>query len=300
MESAQGEGEVLAGRYRLGEVLGRGASALVFAAADTFTGSAVAVKLAPSAAPETGMGATLCSEARVLERLRSSGRGAGFAALIDAGVSGGREFLVLELVEGVNLRRQLRSSRPSCEQVLGWAEELLGTLALVHSLHVVHRDIKPANIMIRPTNMIREVQLPGGRQSAVLTDFGTALTTDSSEATADGTTTGTAAYLSPEQAIGESVGPASDIYSLGLVLIECLSGTPAFPGPPLESAVARLLRSPVIPAEAPRPVAQLLAAMTNREPNCRPDAVEALNVLATARDAPPVPPDTGAVLAPAA
>jgi eukaryotic-like serine/threonine-protein kinase len=90
----------------------------------------------------------------------------------------------------------------------------------------------------------------------------------------DGSFVGTAAYVSPEQAKGEPLGPPSDIYSLGLVLLECLTGVVSYPGEPLPSALARLLRAPDIPAGLDQPWIRLLTAMTETEPAARPSARE--------------------------
>src|SRR5438128_319168 len=108
----------------------------------------------------------------------------------------------------------------------------------------VHPDIKPANLLVPDP-------VPGSRsrRPAKLTDFGIARMADAARLTITNTTIGTANYLSPEQARGEVVGTPSDLYSLGLVLLECLKGAVEFPGGAVESAVARLLRDPVVPPE---------------------------------------------------
>ncbi len=101
----------------------------------------------------------------------------------------------------------------------------------MHDHGVIHRDLKPANILLQTGN---------GRTRAMLTDFGIAHLIDGSRLTATGSVMGTAAFLSPEQALGKPLTPASDIYSLGLVLIECLTGERVFPGSGIESAAVRL------------------------------------------------------------
>src|SRR5205823_4403033 len=135
-------------------------------------------------------------------------------------------------------------------------------LAYVHGHGTIHRDIKPANILID-----REGQ-------PKITDFGIARLVDSARRTATGVTVGTAAYLSPEQVTGAEVGPACDVYSLGLVLLECLTGRREYPGTGAEAALARLHRPPEIPASLPRPWPGLLAAMTDSDPSRRPAAAE--------------------------
>jgi serine/threonine protein kinase len=137
----------------------------------------------------------------------------------------------------------------------------------VHSLGIIHRDIKPGNILL--------VQIrPGEPLRPKLTDFGIARIADSARLTATGTMVGTAAYLSPEQAMGSPLSPATDIYSLGLVLLECIKQNVEYPGNAVESAVARIHRSPEIPADMPAEWAGLIRSMTAIEPLERPTAAD--------------------------
>ena len=114
-----------------------------------------------------------------------------------------------------------------------------GALAAVHRPGLVHRDIKPANILMSRTGDVK------------LSDFGIARELEAERLTAAADVIGTAAYLSPEQARGAEVGPPTDVYALGLVLLESLTGRREFPGKAVESAVARLLRDPVVPDDLP-------------------------------------------------
>ncbi|MFP5316578.1 MAG: protein kinase domain-containing protein, partial [Actinomycetes bacterium] len=117
-----------------------------------------------------------------------------------------------------------------------------------------------------------------------LTDFGIARMVEATHSTAHGATIGTANYLSPEQAEGTRVEPSSDIYSLGLVLLECLTGEKAFPGPVVEAAVARLLRDPEVPESLGADWVSLLTRMTARDPQARPDAHEVALALRVGSD----------------
>src|SRR5205823_10615414 len=111
--------------------------------------------------------------------------------------------------------------------------ELSDALGYIHARGIVHRDVKPSNVLIEENGHAR------------LGDFGIARLVDATHITAPATAIGTAAYMAPEQLDGENtVGPAADMYSLGLVLLECLTGTKAFTGPPHEVALARLVRDP--------------------------------------------------------
>src|SRR6185437_6676062 len=137
-----------------------------------------------------------------------------------------------------------------------------GALAAVHSFGLVHRDIKPANILISTTGDVK------------LSDFGIARELEAERLTAAADVIGTAAYLSPEQARGAEVGPPTDVYALGLVLLESLTGRREYPGQAVESAVARLLRDPVIPENLPGSWPTLLRAMTQSDPAQRPTAAD--------------------------
>jgi len=142
-------------------------------------------------------------------------------------------------------------------------------LESVHSRGIVHRDLKPGNILVEPS------ELPPLLLRTKLADFGIAHLLGSDRVTRTGTMVGTAAYASPEQVNGEAATSASDVYSLGLVAIECLSGRPAFEGTASESLIARLTRDPELPAGLPPAWTVLLASMTARDPHGRPTALAA-------------------------
>ena len=155
-----------------------------------------------------------------------------------------RPFLTMELVDGQDLRTRIRHSPLPLAEIAVIGAGVSDALAYVHSLGIIHRDIKPANILLVPVR-------PGEPLRPKLTDFGIARMVDGTRLTATGTMVGTAAYLSPEQSRGADLGPASDIYSLGLVLLECIKGELEYPGSAVESAVARLHRAPGIPDTVP-------------------------------------------------
>ena len=164
----------------------------------------------------------------------------------------------MELVDGQDLRSRIRHSPVPFDELAVIGAGLADALAYVHSLGIIHRDIKPANVLL--------VQVrPGEPLRPKLTDFGIARIVDGTRLTATGTMVGTAAYLSPEQARGADMGPASDIYSLGSV---------EYPGSAVESAVARLHRAPVVPDGVPAEWAQLIRAMTALDPLDRPAAAD--------------------------
>jgi serine/threonine protein kinase len=178
----------------------------------------------------------------------------------------GPAYLVREFVDGQSLAQRLASGPMGAADVALLGRQLAETLTYLHGRGVVHRDIKPANILLQAA--------ADGPERARLTDFGVARLLDSSRITSVGTTVGTANYLSPEQATGAEVGPPADIYALGLVLLECLTGQVAYPGSGVEAAVARLHRPPHIPAAIGPGWVRLLRMMTAHDPAARPSAAE--------------------------
>ena len=260
--------EVLGGRYRLNEVIGRGGMSSVYSARDENLGRDVALKLFAPQAPDTEELKRQEAEIQLLATLNHPG----LVTLFDAGIDTRipdepRPFLTMELVEGQDLRGRIRHSRVPLEELAVIGAGIADALAYVHGLGVIHRDIKPANILL--------VQIrPGEPLRPKLTDFGIARIADSTRLTTTGTMVGTAAYLSPEQALGQPLSAATDIYSFGLVLIECIKGTVEYPGGAVESAVARLHRAPEIPDDLPAEWAQLLRSMTAVEPLERPSAAD--------------------------
>jgi serine/threonine protein kinase len=192
----------------------------------------------------------------------------GLVTVYDVGDDHGRAYFVMQLIEGDTLAQRIRRGPLPLGDVIALGAALADALGYVHRRGVVHRDVKPGNVLL------------DGDGRAHLSDFGIAAVRDAAPVTAAGMVIGTASYLSPEQVRGEAVTPAVDIYALGLVLIECLTGRREYPGNALEAAVARLHRRPVVPIGLPESLRALLIAMTADDPAARPDADE---VLAAAR-----------------
>ena len=198
--------------------------------------------------------------------------------MLDAGTHpdrGGRRirYIVMPLVRGMDLQERLRGPRIAARNIAEIGYDLAEALEYVHAQNVVHRDVKPSNILLV------DYGNDAPRARAKLTDFGIAVADDIEHFTATGSTTGTAAYLSPEQAAGEQVGAPTDIYAAGLVLLQCFTRTIEFPGTAVESAMARLSRQPRIPEYLPENWRVLLTSMTDRNPERRPSARELVSAL---------------------
>ncbi len=256
---------VLAARYELGPALGRGGSAQVHRATDRRLHRSVAVKLFSPAV--SGL-----DHRRRRQELHTLARLAhpGLVELHDAGREAGRDFLVMQLVEGPSLSDLVARGPLPVGSVVELGARLADALAYVHAAGVTHRDLKPDNVLIDDE----------GRP--LLADFGVALLVDSTRVTGVGDVVGTAAYMAPEQVRGESVGPAADVYSLGLILLEALRGEREFPGTTSETVFARLLRLPSVPDELPAGLSALLRAMTATDAFDRPTAAAIASKLGSA------------------
>ena len=263
MPAADATDRLLGERYRLEEPIGHGGMSTVYRARDELLGRDVAIKLFDADLADPGRQE---SELAVLAGLDHHN----LVSLLDAGIDpaskGRSRFIVMALVKGINLRDRLRGARIAARNIGEIGYDMAEALEYIHSHNVIHRDIKPSNILL--VDYGRDAT----RARARLTDFGIALTDDIERLTTDGTTSGTAAYLSPEQAAGATVGFATDVYSLGLVLLQCFTRRVEFQGSLVESAMARLSRDPVIPDHLPEHWQELLAAMTARDPAQRPPA----------------------------
>ncbi|GGZ78900.1 protein kinase [Streptomyces echinoruber] len=265
--------EVLAGRYRLDALIGSGGAADVHRGFDLRLKRPVAVKVFRTGA-DADMEERFGNEAVILARLQHPG----LVTVYDAGRHDGRAYLVMQLIEGPTLKARIAEGTLSPGETAALGAHLARALAHAHEAGIVHRDVKPSNIILDASSRPH------------LTDFGISRLLDATTRTAPGALVGTAAYLSPEQVLGRSAGPPADVYALGLALLECLTGRLEYDGGPLEAAIARLHRPPVLPDSLPEELAALLRDMTDLDEQARPSAhacarrLAALTTLATPAD----------------
>lgn len=257
---------LLGDRYRLGALLGRGSAGRVHEAVDVVLGRPVAVKLYQASDNAVGR-YRFAAEARLLAGLSHPG----LVTVYDVCVDADEPFLVMRLVNGPTLRKLLDRGPFEPPAVARIGTQLTDALAYVHAHDVVHRDIKPSNVLVDDSGACH------------LTDFGLARALGAAHLTVSGEFVGTAAYVAPEQITDVDTGPPADIYALGLVLLECLTGHPEYTGTTVETALARLARPPRIPDTLPSGWQALLSAMTAQDPGSRPGAThcaEYLNAIA--------------------
>ncbi|KUM95242.1 serine/threonine protein kinase [Streptomyces cellostaticus] len=266
-------GLLLADRYHLDEPLGRGAMGEVWRATDRTLDRAVAVKLLRT------------EEAADTERFRLEAQTAGrlnhphVVGVYDFGSHQGRLYLVMELIDGWPLaqERSLRGTLPP-QEAAAVAAQIAAGLSAAHAQGVVHRDVKPANVMLTTD------------RTAKITDFGIARFADdvAGNLTATGRVVGTADYLAPERALGRPAQPASDVYALGCVLYELLTGRPPFRGATALAVVHQQVDAVPVPpshlrAGIPAPLADYVLGMLAKDPAHRPTAEQAAAWLAGAR-----------------
>jgi serine/threonine-protein kinase len=227
----------LGGRYRVERELGRGGMAKVFLGSDTVLGRTVAIKvLAPQFADDEGFVQRFRREAQAAARISNPS----IVSVFDTGSDDGVHYIVMEYVEGRTLAEFLTGGgRIMPDRAIAITQDVCRALDAAHAQGVIHRDIKPGNIMLNPRGEVK------------VTDFGIARMTTTAETVAQtAAILGTASYLSPEQAQGEPVDGRSDLYSLGCVLYEMVTGRPPFLGDsPVAVASKQVLEQPVAPSK---------------------------------------------------
>jgi len=266
LEAALGE------QLRLGALLGQGGFAAVFRAHDPFLERDVAIKvLDPSLAVDAALEDQFLHEARTI----AAAEHPHIVPLYSAESTGGLLYLVMRLLPGRSLEDRIAEGKLPAAEAARIALQCAGALAAAHTVGVVHRDIKPANILLDASG------------NATVTDFGIALVTSRPARELLGSTAGTPHYMSPEQSLGEPVDGRSDVYALGIVLYEMLTGTRPFPGRNATEVIAQHISAPIPKVserepETPVALVRLVDRMLAKDPAGRPSAAELVKEMGAA------------------
>jgi len=251
-------GLVLRGRYRLDLLIATGGMGEVWRGTDLAIDRRVAIKVVR---PEHA------DDEEGLARFRAEAHYAGslshpnIAQVFDYGEAVAPEpgYLIMELVDGLSLTRMLDDGPLPPDDVMDVVAQTARGLAAAHRAGLIHRDIKPGNLLIRSDGLVK------------ITDFGIAHAADETSVTQPGMLIGTPAYLAPERVSGGPASPATDLYSLGVVAHQCLTGRVPFAGEPLVVALAHLDQGmPALPPSVPPGVAALVCELTRQDPAARP------------------------------
>ncbi|MFD3654182.1 protein kinase [Streptomyces sp. NPDC058620] len=287
-------GRVIAGRYELATILGQGGMGQVWTAYDQRLDRRVAVKLlrpdrvaGPAGDAAGELRRRFVRECRVTAQVDHPG----LVTVHDAGNDGDDLFLVMQYVEGADLGDHLAEQDPyPWPWAVAVAAQLCAVLSAVHAVPIVHRDLKPRNVMVRPDGTVTVLDL----------GVASVLDTDTTRLTHTGSPIGSPAYMAPEQAMGGAVGPYTDLYALGVLLHELLSGDVPFAGSTALGVLHRHLYEPPLPvrhlrSEVPAQLEALVLRLLAKDPQARPasaqEVYESLAPLLPARGAPAGPLD---------
>jgi serine/threonine-protein kinase len=243
-------GTLIGGRYRIIAPVGEGGMATIWRAVDEQLDREVALKiLRPQFGSDPGFAARFKAEARSAAALTHPN----IVSVYDYGTEGDTQFIVMQLVDGSDLATRLRDSGPiAATDAARVAGEIASALAAAHRRGIVHRDVKPGNILITDAGEVR------------VADFGIARAMSEASMTVTGTTLGSVHYFSPEQARGDEVTGASDVYSLGIVLYEMLTGRRPFEGDSAAGVALKRLTDDPVPPSHWRPIPPGLEAIVMR------------------------------------
>ncbi|ALC22745.1 serine/threonine-protein kinase [Streptomyces pristinaespiralis] len=264
-------GRVVGGRYELSALVGQGGMGQVWTAYDGRLDRRVAVKLLR---PDHMAAATAADEMRrrfVREcRVTAQVCHPGLVTVHDAGSDGDDLYLVMQYVEGADLADHLAEHDPyPWEWAVGVAAQLCAVLGAVHAVPIVHRDLKPRNVMVKPDGTLTVLDL----------GVASVIDTDTTRLTHTGSPIGSPAYMAPEQAMGGAVGPYTDLYALGVLLHELLSGNVPFAGSTALGVLHRHLHEPPLPVrqlrpEVPEPLEALVLRLLAKDPQHRPSGAQ--------------------------
>lgn len=263
-------GRLVAGRYELSTLIGQGGMGQVWTAYDQRLDRRVAVKLLR---PDKVAGAEaeelrrrFLRECRVTAQVDHPG----LVTVHDAGSEGEELFLVMQYVDGADLSDHLAEHDPYPWQwAVAVAAQLCAVLSAVHAVPIVHRDLKPRNVMVKQDGTVTVLDL----------GVASVMDTDTTRLTHTGSPIGSPAYMAPEQAMGGAVGPYTDLYALGVLLHELLSGEVPFAGSTALGVLHRHLYEPPVPVrrirpEAPEPLESLVLRLLAKDPQHRPASAQ--------------------------
>ncbi|MEU6141277.1 serine/threonine-protein kinase [Streptomyces sp. NPDC047081] len=279
-----GAGRLIAGRYRLLSKLGHGGMGTVWRAKDETVDREVAVKepRIPDHLPER-------ERANVFERMRREARAAArldHPAVVnvhDVAVVDGQPWIVMELVQGRSLGYALQEGTLGAREAARIGLEVLGALEAAHAAGILHRDVKPDNVLL------------GRHDRVVLTDFGIAQIEGETNLTDTGNFVGSPEYIAPERVLGQRPGPASDLWSLGVVLYAATEGVSPFRRSNTPATLQSVLNAtPAAPASVPGPLAEVITGLLQKDPAHRPNAAQ-VRALLTETVNPPAPAPTQVV-----
>jgi serine/threonine protein kinase/tetratricopeptide (TPR) repeat protein len=253
-------GNILANRYRIDSEIGHGGMGVVYRAYDTFLKRMVAIKVISGSLVGEPAKDRLLSEARAVARLNHPN----IVTVYDAVEYEDTPFIVEELADGGVLRFH---SPPGMRRSIEYVLQICAALAHAHANGIIHRDIKPDNVLLTSSGIVK------------LTDFGLAHNMDATQPSDDGSIVGTLAYLAPEIIQGAQPSPQSDLYALGVLLYELLTGELPFKGADIHNLLNKVLFSDIIPPAAlnaaiPTPLNDLVVQLIQRSPDARPSAAQ--------------------------
>ena len=283
-EPEPGTGRLIGGRYRLLAKLGHGGMGTVWRAKDETVDREVAVKepRVPDHLPER-------ERANAFERMRREARAAArldHPAVVnvhDVAVVDGQPWIVMELVHGRSLGDALQEGTLGAREAARIGLEVLGALEAAHAAGILHRDVKPDNVLL------------GRHDRVVLTDFGIAQIEGETNLTDTGGFVGSPEYIAPERVLGQRPGPASDLWSLGVVLYAATEGVSPFRRSNTPATLQSVLNAtPAVPASASGPLADVITGLLQKDPARRPNAAQVRALLETAAH-PPAPAPTQVV-----
>ncbi|RVU17885.1 serine/threonine protein kinase [Streptomyces antnestii] len=280
-QAEPGAGRLVGGRYRLLSKLGHGGMGTVWRAKDETVDREVAVKepRVPDHLPER-------ERSTVFERMRREARAAarldhpGVVNVHDVAVEDGQPWIVMEFVQGRTLGDALQEGTLGAREAARIGLEVLGALEAAHAAGILHRDVKPDNVML------------GRHDRVVLTDFGIAQIEGETNLTDTGGFVGSPEFIAPERVLGQRPGPASDLWSLGVVLYAATEGVSPFRRNNTPATLQSVLNAtPAAPAAAQGPLAEAINGLLAKDPAHRPNAARVRDLLERAAN-PPQPPPT--------